>query len=135
MSERGGGHPGQWPVKHRLNSFNESGQCYLEPSFNTSQSRRLHDIASELPNVALPYIKMSQSLLLDVDVRPNLDVWASCNIMLSRVFLVMISLSRQVAVRCRKDDDVAGDYPVEEEDEGDSWWMDADVVDDDGQQH
>ena len=95
MSERGGGrHPGQWPVKHRLNSFNESGQCYLEPSFNTSQSRRLHNIASELPNVARPYIRMSQSLLLDVDVRPNLDVWASCNIMLSRVFLVMILLSR-----------------------------------------
>ena len=51
-------------------------------------------LASELSNIVRPYIRMSQSLPLDVDVRPNLDVWASCNIMLSRVFLVMTSASK-----------------------------------------
>ena len=59
------------------------------------------------------------------------------NIRLSSVFLVMISLNRQVWVDHGKDDDVACDDPVED-DEDDSWWMGADEVDDDeddGQQH
>ena len=57
--------------------------------------------------------------------------------MLSMVFLVMISLSRQVAVSDRKhDDDACDDH--DNEDEDGSCWMDADEVDedeDDGQQH
>ena len=80
MSERAGGrHPGQWPVEHRLNSFNESGGVTWSLPLTL-----LNDIASELYNIVRPYIRMSQSLPIDVDVRPNLDVWANCNIMLSR---------------------------------------------------
>ena len=61
------------------------------------------------------------------------------NISLSRVFLVMMSLSRQVAVSgddSKHDDDACDDH--DNEDEDGSCWMDADEVDedeDDGQQH